>query len=344
MKSASELLSAYRDFTAAHRALEPVFSKLPLPQQQHKFQYVGGQLLGRTLCAVVNSAQRMLRLDTGTGAMDFVGEFDDADFKWTGGCVWEGKFYAFPRVENSMLIYDPAEEGFSRLPCEFTYPKEHHYGGVCTAGGIVYQPPRNSDHILRWDLRTGRCRKLVINGGQPGRYCGSVIHPDGSVWFIPERDFPVLRMDPRTEELTPVGGPVTATAFNPVVLPDGNIYGFRCDRGLVRIDTAAGRVDILHSNLPFKAYGTKPGLNGKLYSLPGYCREVWEFDPLTGQAKVCFRLDKDAQVQSAGGPVDRSGDCYALPVYADHVLKIGFGHHGVTVPEELYQAFFRNFY
>lgn len=120
--------------------------------------------------------------------MTFSGTYSKNDFKWTGGCIYNGKLFSFPHSKNTLLVYDISSDMFKEIDCGFNNTAEHHYGGVCPTDGIVYQPPKNTNHILKWDLKTKSCRKIEINNGQNCRYCGTVIHPDGYIYFIPEKD------------------------------------------------------------------------------------------------------------------------------------------------------------
>ncbi len=132
-------------------------------------------------------------------------------------------------------------------------------------------------------------------------------------------------------------------------VPDGNIYGFRsgkgaCGSGIVKIDTKTDKVSVLHEDVMFGSYGTKNAINGKIYSLPGYTNDVWEFDPLTQKLKKCYTLRENESVHYAGGAVDVNGDIYAIPVHANTILKISFEKYGINIPNSIYNAFFKDFY
>ena len=348
-ESAKNLFDKYMRFVNENKDLIPNFKHIDLTKKQNSFQYVGGQVLNGNLYAIINSSEKMMVYNISKGKMDFIGFFDKTDFKWTGGCIYNNNLYAFPRFENSLLKYCPKTDSFEKIPSDFNYEQEHHYGGVCTKEGIIYQPPRNSDHILKWDIKNRTCKKIQINNGENSRYCGSVIHPNGYAYFIPERDFCVIKMDLRTEKTECIGDVVSGMAFNPVVAPDGNIYGFRSGigmdgSGIMKIDTVADKVSILHKNFIFGAYGTKNGINGKIYSLPGYTNDVWEFNLLNHELKKCYTLNENESVHYAGGAVNFNGDIYAIPVHANNILKISFGRYERNIPSDIYNAFFRDFY
>ncbi len=344
-----KIFTEYLNFVNKNRNLRPKFECIPLTKQQNSFQYVGGQIIDGHLYSIVNGAEKMLKYDTIEAKMDFLGDFEKKDFKWTGGCIYENKLYAFPRVENDLLLYCPQTDSFEKIPGCFKYEGEHHYGGVCTNDGIIYQPPRDTDHILKWDIKKKTCEKIHINNGAQGRYCGSVIHPNGYAYFIPEKDFCVIKMDLKTEKTEYIGAPIIGMTFNPIVAPDGNMYGFRSGnnasgKGILKIDTANNKVSVLYEDCVFGAYGTKCGINGKIYSLPGYTNDIWELDPFSNELKKCYSLNKSENVHYAGGATDLNGDIYALPVKADNILKISFGQYGMNIPDDIYNAFFKDFY
>lgn len=338
------MFDRYTEFLIKNKDLSPDFEFIPLTQKQNRFQFVGGQIVNGYLYAIVNSAEKLLKYNISNGYMNFVGQFDKTDFKWTGGCIYDNVLYSFPRAADSLLVYYPESEAFEEIDCGFKYNGEHHYGGVCTNDGIIYQPPRNTDHILKWDIKNKKTQQIQINNGQICRYCGSLIHPNGYIYFIPEKDFRVIKMKIQTEEINYIDDPVCGMAFNPVAAADGNIYGFRTDNGILKIDVLKNKVSILYSDCKIGAYGTKSGINGKLYSLPGYTNDVWEFNPFNENLKKCCSVEEGYRVNYAGGAVDLNGDIYALPVFAENILKISFKKHNVNIPLDIYNIFFKDFY
>ena len=342
---ANELIERYRAFVLQNRQLTPVFSHIAIPEKQNSFQYVGGQIFDGTLYAVINSAQKMMSCRLCDQSFHFSSSsFGEDDFKWTGGCFYQGIFYMFPRKSRDLLAYDPSCGRFETISCKTYYPGEHHYGGVCTKNGMIYQPPRNTNHILEWDVEKKSCESITVNGGTNCRYCGSVIHPNGYIYMIPEKDAPVIKIEPETDRIFEIGGAVTGMAFNPMIAADGNIYGFRTKNGVLKIDTENDSVSILHEDIPIRAYGSKCAVNGKIYSLPGYTKDVWEFDPFEGSLRKCYALAEERKVHYAGGAIDRNGDIYAIPVHADSILKISFNGSGIQIPEDIFDAFFHECY
>jgi len=338
------MFEKFIEFTRKNRDLTPDFKIIPLTEKQNRFQYVGGQIKDGVLYGVVNSAEKMLKYDISKGTMTFSGQFDCVDFKWTGGCSYNGAIYFFPRSKNNLLKYITDTNSFEEIDGGLSYDGEHHYGGVCTPDGMIYQPPRSTDHILKWDIKNKTCKKIQINSGQVCRYCGSVIHPNGNIYFIPEKDFCVIKMNIKTEEISYIDGPVCGMAFNPAIAANGNIYGFRSGNGILKIDTKTDKVKLLYEDCKMGSYGTKCGINGKLYSLPGYTNDVWAFDPFSEVLEKCYSIDAQNQVNYAGGAVDLNGDIFALPVHADSIFEISFKKYHIRVPPDIYNAFFKDCY
>lgn len=338
------MLEKFIEFTRKNKDLAPDFKIIPLTEKQNRFQYVGGQIKDGVLYGVVNSAEKMLKYDISKGTMTFSGQFDSADFKWTGGCSYNGAIYFFPRSKNNLLKYITDTNSFEEIDGGLSYDGEHHYGGVCTPDGMIYQPPRSTDHILKWDIKNKTCKKIQINSGQVCRYCGSVIHPNGNIYFIPEKDFCVIKMNIKTEEISYIDGPVCDKAFNPAIAANGNIYGFCSGNGILKIDTKTDKVKLLYEDCKMGSYGTKCGINGKLYSLPGYTNDVWAFDPFSEVLEKCYSIGAQNQVNYAGGAVDLNGDIFALPVHADSIFEISFKKYHIRIPPDIYNAFFKDCY
>lgn len=338
------LLNEYKEFALKNKDLSPEIRFIPLTEKQNGFRYVGAQIFENCLYSIVNGAEKMLKYNLTNGNMEFLGMFDESDFKWSGGCIYNGKLLSFPRLKNNILTYSPAKNEFGYICGDFMYNSEHHYGGVITENDIIYQPPRNTNHILKWDLKNNTCEKIYINDNQSCRYCGSVIHPNGYIYFVPERGSKIIKMNTKTEEITYIGGIIEAMVFNPVVAVDGNIYGFSSNSGLLKITVQEDKVSFIHKDTSIGSYGTKPGINGKLYSLPGYTNDIWEFDVFKGQLKRFGMINSEKSCRYAGGAVNLNGDIYALPVHEDNIMVIDFSRYNVNVPKELYNTFFKEFY
>ena len=151
-------------------------------------------------------------------------------------------------------------------------------------------------------------------------------------------------MNIKTEEINYIDNPVCGMAFNPAIAANGNIYGFRSGNGILKIDTKTDEVKILFEDCKIGSYGTKCGINGKLYSLPGYTTDVWAFDPFSESLEKCYSIDEQNQVNYAGGATHLNGDIYAFPVHNDSILKITFAKRDVNIPLDVYNTFFKDCY
>lgn len=305
-----------------------------------KHNWVGAQCYNSEVICIPNDENRLLKTDN-----EFLGAVaDDELFKWTGGTIWDNKIYCFPRTANSFLVWDGKEMGI--IPLIYKYEKEHHYGGVCTNKGIVYQPPRDSNHILKTDLNTGKSDKIMITpkcikGGL--RYCGAVIHPNGLIYFLPENN-KVIVLNPQNDEWAYIGKKVQGMVFDAKVGTDGNIYGFSSyGTGIIKITTCNNTVQMIHSDKYFGAYGTKYGVNGLLYSVPGDGKYIWSYDIQKDALKVEHDLHMENKAKYAGGVTDKRGNIICAPATENKVLYM-IPDRKVDIPDNIYNRYYRDFY
>ena len=194
-------LKKYADWIAKNRDVEyrVCFEEIPPVTAKHK--WVGAQSIGDCVYGIPNDMGALLKHTT--EGITYVGDVGNGLFKWTGGCMWHGILYCFSRTSNCLLKISLDTETIQYIPLQEYYAREHHYGGVCTKDGIIYQPPRDSDHILVWELKTEKSRsiRLACNSEEKTyRYCGSIIHPNGFVYFLPERNERAIKLNTETEE------------------------------------------------------------------------------------------------------------------------------------------------
>lgn len=325
---------------------EYVVRKADLPIKHKGYKWVGGQWTGNKFYGVPNDEKAFLFYDKNgpqIGDSQFTG-----CFKWTGGCIWKDKMYCFPRSRNSFLVYDlKTEEEYERfLPCG--YLDEHHYGGVRTGEGIVYQPPRNTDHILVTDLKYFAVRKIFLAPSwmrMKFRYCGSIIHPNGYIYFLPERDQKVIKFNPVDETWCYIGKEISPFVFDAKVGCDGNIYGYSAySDGILKIDVFADEVSMLHTEVKPEAYGTKMGINGKLYSVPGAGGEIYEYDIESDILRSIYHVPEDVEVKFAGGATNVDGRIIFAPAECSSVLILEPEVRGYEIPFEDYERIYVDFY
>lgn len=310
-----------------------------------EFDYVGAQPAGSNAAVFVpNGADCFAVLGRG-GSVERV-PFDkrgnEGPFRWTGGALWRGSLACFPRTSNDMFLLDLASREARLVDLGQCYVREHHYGGVLV-GDVVYQPPRSEDHILRTDLRTMESVRIPLApegvGFRP-RYCGSVLHPNGLVYFLPERGR-VIELDPETDWFRFIGRPVSAMAFSVALAPDGRLYGFSgYARGILRVDPGRGRVDMVRRDIGCPgAYGTRLGVNGKLYSVPGDGDSVLELDPETLEVRqLCALGEAGAKAKCAGSATLRDGTLAFAPALGTDACFL-VPDRSVEIPEGIYGLF-----
>lgn len=316
-----------------------VFETIPKSDCKHK--WVGGQVYGNQLVFIPSDETCVLKKSI---KWDKVGELPSDVFKWTGGCVWKNSVYAFPRSANSFLRIGQSVE---EVPLTFTYSSEHHYSGVCTKDGIIYQPPRNTSHILKTDLKSGLSEKINIISEKwriKLRYCGSIIHPNGFVYFFPEKNGKVIKLDPNTDKWCFVGKNISTMCFDAKVGLDGNIYGYSAyQAGIMMIDVKSDCVKMIHTEIKPGAYGTKYGLDGCLYSVPGDGDKIWKYDVTNDVIKEVYDLHDMSKAKYAGGITLQDGTIVCVPVTASSILKL-VPDKAYTISEETFDAFCKDNY
>ena len=261
-------------------------------------------------------------VDPITKKADIFGKLKTGTFKWTGGCEYKGRCYGFPRKENSLLVIDQKKrEAFSQK-LNICYRGEHHYGGVLTPGGVVYQPPRNTDHVLKIDLNTYETDRIdmpCIEG--TCRYSSSVLHPSGEIYLIPEFGYRMAVLDPDTEEIHYFGEKSGHLVFGAVVGIDGNIYGFfKEGKGILKVDVKNKKTEFIHEEIGNPdCYGSVVGINGKIYGVPGGGNTIWEFDVRNQTVRKLFEIEERGYAKCAGGGVGADGTIVMMPCFGGYV-------------------------
>jgi len=336
----------YSNYVEAHREVKYSVSFREIPPVSAIHKWVGAQNVNGCIYGIPNDMASVLKY-TDKG-ISYLGVLAEDLFKWTGGCIWNDFLYGFPRSSNCLLKMSLDDEIPKLVKPEKTYSKEHHYGGICTKDGIIYQPPRDSDHILVWDLRQEKSRRIYLKTkikNKNFRYCGSILHPDGNAYFLPEVGERVIRFNPQTERISQIGDPIDAMVFDAKVAADGNIYGFSayCD-GILKIDVIKESVEMIHQEICPGAYGTKMGVNGHLYSIPGNGSHIWDFDPLADSLESIYEIPNGLEAKYAGGTTMRNGDIIAVPAKERQLLVLKTDRGKLDIPEDIYQEYFVDCY
>ncbi len=336
----------YQSFTARNRTVEYRIVFEPLPPVSAVHKWVGAQSVSGCLYGIPNDMDAVLKYRR--EKCRYLKCAGSGLFQWTGGCVWNGTLYGFPRASGRLLKMPLDTEAVEYLSLQEEYSGEHHYGGVCTKEGMVYQPPRNSDHILVWDLKKEKTGKIALapeTEGRTFRYCGSILHPGGFVYFLPELGERAIKLDSRTGEWAFIGERIDAMVFDAKAAGDGCIYGYSayCP-GILKLNTETDCVEMIHKEICPGAYGTKLGVNGHLYSIPGDGEYVWDYDPLTDSLKSIYRFSHKAQAKYAGGATMENGSIYGVPARENQMIRLEPDAEGLEIPRDIYSAYFADCY
>lgn len=342
-----DIFKSYHKFVMENLEVKYAVDTIPIScTEKAKNKWTGAQYINDMVYGIPNSAATFIQYHMLTKHAEYVGNVGREEFKWTGGAIWEERIYAFPRSSNVMLGYLPSDGSFITIKTKEKYIGEHHYGGVCSEEGIVYQPPRNTDHILVWDLnkRTSRLirlaavwRKLRVD------YCASLIHPNGFIYFFPLNGR-IIKMDLITEEWAFIGGRIRSGAFEVKIACDGNIYGFNSENGILKVSVVSDEVEVMYKDEFVGAYGTKLGLNGKLYSIPGKGRYIWEYSPLEDKLAVIYDTGNLSSAKYAGGVTLPHGDIIGVPENEVQILVLRPESKSTVIPNEIYQKFWVDCY
>lgn len=268
-------------------------------------------------------------------------------FKWTGGCIYNNTLFAFPRKENSLLAMSLLD---CRCYCQklsINYANEHHYAGVCTNNGIVYQPPRNTDHILKINLNDFSVKKIYLTNRffkARFRYCGSIVHPNGYIYMFPENKDKVIVLDSETDKISFIDIPISTMVFDAKVALDKNIYGFSAyGTGILKIDVLNNTVKMIHKNTYFGAYGTKMGADGWLYSVPGDGDSIWRYNVEKDICECFFSIGDSSRAKFAGGITTQEGSIVFCPATSNKIISL-IPNEKVNIPESVYSSFFKDNY
>lgn len=339
-------LKKYRDYAIQNKDVKYSVSFESLPPTLVAHKWVGAQSVDGHMYGIPNDMGTILKHDK--KEVVYLGDLGNGLFKWTGGCLWNGSLYGFPRTSNYLLKMTLNTENIELIDVKESYSREHHYGGICAPNGIVYQPPRDSNHILAWDLKTETSRRIYLtpkSSLKKFRYCGSILHPNGNAYFLPEMGERVICLDTRTEKWEFIGDPIDAMVFDAKIAVDGSVYGFSayCD-GILKLDVEKGYVEMLHKEISPGAYGTKLGINGHLYSIPGDGSQVWDYDPWEDSLKSIYQFSNDCVAKYAGGTSLSNGDICAVPARETQLFKLKTDAEHIEIPEDIYRDYFLDCY
>lgn len=305
-------------------------------------KYVGVQCFGSNAIFIPSDETSVLIKECNSYTTKF--NLTKQLLKWTGGGYWRNSIYAFPRTSNSLLKITGTD--IEEIPLKNKYEGEHHYSGVLLPNGVIYQPPRNTNHILKIDLNTLAETKIEIINKHfkcKTRYCGSLCHPNGFIYIFPENGR-VIKLNPVNDEWCFIGKKISVCCFDAKVGVDGNIYGYGAyGKGMLCINVYLDTVKILYPEIEFGAFGTKYGVNGKLYSVPGNSNKLFSFDVLHKKLNIVYKFDSNEIEKYAGGATLKDGTIVCAPIRRNSVLNM-VPNKNVEIPDELNLLMFSDNY
>ena len=276
---------------------------------------------------IPSGAKNVIKIDPSRNTYELLGDLSDQSFKWTTGCNHtDGCIYGFTRSSNTLLQIDIIKKEVFEINLGLSYKAEHHYSGILY-GNRIYQPPRRNNTILCINLDNKMVHQISLTS-LPVKmgYTGSILHPNGFVYFMPESWGKVMVFNPETEMITFIGKIVKCSVYNPVVSHNGHIYGFGYSYGILKIEPETNSVSVLFNNIFFGSATTVIGVNGKLYNLVGCSDTLYEFDSDTESLKTIGNINSESCVECkcAGGVVTTDVTICCIPAFADHIYKLMF--------------------
>ena len=305
-----------------------------------KYKWVGGVYYKECFYGIACGCTSVLRMNIKTFKIEYIGELGTSSFKWSGGCVYKDKIYGFMRSANKLLCIDPNLNTIEQIELGLSYSGEHHYGGILAKNGCIYQPPRNTNHILVTNLNNNETHKIMLCSEKLSiefRYCGGVLHNNGFIYIFPEKNGKVIMLDPLTEKFSFIGSRINSMVFDAAIAPDGNIYGFSAyEKGILKIDVKTQHTKMICTDMGVPGcFGTKLGINGKLYGVPGDGNVLWQFDVATQQVAEIAKIDELGEAKCAGGIVTEDGSIFCVPAFGEYIYRITFKDVKNFISDEL---------
>lgn len=341
----TDIMERYRQYTEANKGMKYHITQIDIPPINSAHKWVGGVYYNGQVFGIPNDADCILVCDVQKEDVRYIGHTSKETFKWTGGCIWKDLLYSFPRKALECFQYDLVNN--TEIHSGDILSKEHHYGGVCTPEGVVFQPPRDSDYIQIWDLINKTSNKIQIANSHwkvKYRYCGSVYHPNGYIYMLPERYERVIKINANTLEWGYIGRPICAMVFDAKVAVDGNIYGYSAyGKGMLKIDVTSDTVSKQYKKIFFGAFGTKIGVDGHLYSIPGDGDMIWEYDVEANCLRAVYKLNETGKAKYAGGATTPDGSIVGIPAEGFSVLCMKTAEQN-EIPQDLYEKIYKDEY
>ncbi len=325
--------------------------EIQLNDGKNDFKWVGAVEYNDNIYFIPNGINKFLVYDIKNETYNYIPfNCKEGKYRWTGGFEYLGKIYALPRTRNTILCLDPSTKKVEEIQLGLKYKQEHHYSGVQIENGVVYQAPRNCNHILKIDVKNKIAKKIYISPkwlNVKYRYNSGILHPNNNIYFFPERNRRVMVLNTKTEKVSFIGEKINTMVFDAVIGKDGNIYGFsKTEKGILKIDVKNKKSQMIHTEIGVSGcYGTKLGINGKIYGIPGDGNIVYEYDIEKDEVKEIYKVKENIKAKCAGGVITKDGSIYTVPALGDKIYKYCFKNVKKEINKELLDSiYFRDSY
>jgi hypothetical protein len=215
--------------------------------------------------------------------------------KYLGGelCTLNNHIYTIPGFARRILDMDVTVDPPKLELIGPDLPGEYKWLRGIPIGDYIYGIPCHSESILKINAVTKEVTLIQWDESLPGacphnqtwKYHGaSVSDYDGCIYCIPQAAERVLKIDPRTDEMTFIGPafPGVNKWYGGLLLRDGGIYGI-CQnaRGILRIDPKTQECTV-HGDFPeghYKWHRAVKHTDGNLYCTPAHADQVLKIEP-----------------------------------------------------------------
>ena len=293
-----------------------------------------------------------------------VGEGPSPD--WLGGVLApNGKIYCIPWEASNVLIIDPEWNTADTDTISDLGEGNKWHGGVLARNGKIYGIPYDSDSVLVIDPAIDTSTTIPIpdpdpsgpHPGDPSKWYGGVLAPNGKIYCIPWKADYVMTIDPESDTVDPDAIPFSAVAdlkwTGGVLAANGKIYCIpQAPLRVLIIDPVLNTVELVAS-LPFeedKWAGGVLGPDGKIYGIPRNYHSVLVIDPTDNTVDPdgislppAPPVDPFEEDKWTGGVLALNGKIYCVPNEADSVLIIDPHSNGEMFASIAECAYFNKF-
>ena len=261
----------------------------------------------------------------------------------------DGKIYCIPGHAPKVLVIDDKEKMVYQIGPELTSNgRLYKWLRGIVVGSLIYGLPCHADEILRIDTSTGNITKIPIpyeefykedakaEREMIWKYHGGTICPlDGCIYAIPQRAHQVLKIDPKTEEISFVGPKFEGHCkwYGGIIgKQDGAIYGIPQNAsGVLRIAPDSVTVHGNYGSGNHKWHGGAAAANGVIVSVPANANTVLCVTP--GETPVLQEIGTSDTIQSGrhrsdgkykylGAMCGTNGKVYIFPCASEYVLQV----------------------